>query len=641
MAIANNFFNGRPTFLNDFANGQTLDNRITFLRSGAATYYDGKSSALAEQNILLQSNNFYTTWGLTNTSVSQNVSDPSGTSNNAWTLTCGTTSSAIKNIYQTQGLGIATYTISAYLQAGTINFATLTSTNSLGNSSYAAVTVNLTSGSVAIGTPVAFGSYSSPSATITQVGSTSWYRITLSFTTTAGVYAYNYIGQSNSATPSLNTNGQPNAYVGATTDTILVYGAQLEQRSTATAYNQTTTTAINNFIPTLQSAPVNTPRFDFNPVTGESLGLLVEGSSTNLCTYSNGIGGTGWTNSAIAYTASANIAPDGTQTASLLAPSATSAQHVTYGTAINTSSSTVYTLSCYVKSAGLRYICLAFTRSSGDVLHALSNFDLQTGTAGTAITSGNVTYTTSASSNIVAVGNGWYRCALTFAVAAGGYPANPFIIATNTLTASTTFPTISGDGINGYYVWGMQFEATQNSGASSALTSFIATTSASVTRAAEYPTVTATNFSTFFNNSQGTWYVEAQGGYYASTGYCDAFVLGNASSSSVMRLIAQLNATQAQAAGPGGSISLTTNSLVNGVGQPNKIAFTYSNSSLTGSALGVATVSSSTNNAVPTATQMVIGYNISSQGWLNGHIKKLAYYPTAMTGANLQALTGS
>ena len=623
MAIANNFFNGRPTFLNDFANGQTLDNRITFLRSGAATYYDGKSSALAEQNILLQSNNFYTTWGLTNTSVSQNVSDPSGTSNNAWTLTCGTTSSAIKNIYQTQGLGIATYTISAYLQAGTINFATLTSTNSLGNSSYAAVTVNLTSGSVAIGTPVAFGSYSSPSATITQVGSTSWYRITLSFTTTAGVYAYNYIGQSNSATPSLNTNGQPNAYVGATTDTILVYGAQLEQRSTATAYNQTTTTAINNFIPTLQSAPINTPRFDFNPVTGESLGLLVEGSSTNLFNYSEDFTNAYWGKPALPVTASATIAPDGNQTGQLLTVTTSNVTHQLYSSATAVTNGSIYTFSVYLKYYGQQFAQLVPISAS------LCNFDLLNGIAGTP---------TNGTANIIPVGNGWYRCSYTFT--GNGTSPNFIICAAQSLTSSVQ-PAFAGNGFNGFYAWGAQLELTQNAGASSALTSYIKTTSASVTRAAEYPTVTATNFSTFFNNSQGTWYVEAQGGYYASTGYCDAFVLGNASSSSVMRLIAQLNATQAQAAGPGGSISLTTNSLVNGVGQPNKIAFTYSNSSLTGSALGVATVSSSTNNAVPTATQMVIGYNISSQGWLNGHIKKLAYYPTAMTGANLQALTGS
>jgi len=45
----------------------------------------------------------------------------------------------------------------------------------------------------------------------------------------------------------------------------------------------------------LKYATNNTPRFDHDPVTGESLGLLIENSETNYIPYSNGIG-SGWGN---------------------------------------------------------------------------------------------------------------------------------------------------------------------------------------------------------------------------------------------------------------------------------------------------------------------------------------------------------
>ena len=46
----------------------------------------------------------------------------------------------------------------------------------------------------------------------------------------------------------------------------------------------------------IQTAAVNVPRFDHDPVTGESLGLLVEEARTNLVTYSVANIGNGWSN---------------------------------------------------------------------------------------------------------------------------------------------------------------------------------------------------------------------------------------------------------------------------------------------------------------------------------------------------------
>jgi hypothetical protein len=56
--------------------------------------------------------------------------------------------------------------------------------------------------------------------------------------------------------------------------TLYAWGAQLEEGTTATPYIKTTSQALA------------APRFDHDPVTKESLGLLVEEARTNLLAYS-------------------------------------------------------------------------------------------------------------------------------------------------------------------------------------------------------------------------------------------------------------------------------------------------------------------------------------------------------------------
>ena len=92
---------------------------------------------------------------------------------------------------------------------------------------------------------------------------------------------------------------------------ILVWGAQLEEGTTATTYIPTTTSA---------SAA---PRFDHNPTTGESLGLLIEESRTNILLNSATLSTQSVTTSATAYTLSfygtGTVTLSGTSTAGPLA----------------------------------------------------------------------------------------------------------------------------------------------------------------------------------------------------------------------------------------------------------------------------------------------------------------------------------
>jgi hypothetical protein len=550
MSISANFNNTRPALLLDFANSQQLDPRVTFSRSTTAPYYDGKTSVLAEQNLFIQSNTFSNAaWVATSATIASGVTDPAGgTTAFSMTATAGNAT-----LYQTLTLTATAYTESIWIQR-------VTGTG----------TINLTLD----------GSTLSP---VTITG--SWAKYSYTATPSAG---------SRTIGIQIVTSG----------DAINIYGSQLENRSSATATNITTTTAITNYIPQLQTAPINTPRFDFNPTTGESLGFLIEQSSTNLLTYSQDYTNAVWTKATgCTVNNSATIAPDGTQTANSISQTTNGDTNGVYRTgAIFQSGRTV---SLYLKAGEITSV----TAQNG--AGQQWTFNLTTGV----FSSVNAVYTTSS----VSVGNGWWRLQIVLGSVAG---TDFFIGATSGASA-----------YNKFYMWGFQIEALAFS------TSYIATTSAQVTRASDNASMTGTNFSSWYNNQQGTLYAEnlkTTSGGSASFGVAS---ISNGTSSNSTNLY--INPT----------VSLTDiDVLNNGATQfsyysgayAKKQAVSFANNSMAGSSGG--TISTSSTGLVPSnVNQLVLGnvYSTSQSYQLNGWIKKLAYYPIAVTSAQLQALTGT
>jgi len=82
----------------------------------------------------------------------------------------------------------------------------------------------------------------------------------------------------------------------------------------------------------IQPATTNVPRFDHDPVTGESLGLLVEESRTNLIVGSEKFNVSPWINSGATITPNAGIAPNGTTTATRVQDVASATLRVVAGT---------------------------------------------------------------------------------------------------------------------------------------------------------------------------------------------------------------------------------------------------------------------------------------------------------------------
>jgi hypothetical protein len=236
------------------------------------------------------------------------------------------------------------------------------------------------------------------------------------------------------------------SYAGDITKGLFIWGAQFEQRSSVTAYTPTTTQPITNYIPTLLTAPSGVARFDHNPTTTESLGLLIEEQRTNLLLRSEDFGTT-WINTESSEQTNVVIAPDGTLTADKLVENTGTDFHAIEQN-IASVAAVVHTFSVYAKYSG-RNIQLWF--GFGDVSgNPGANFDLQNGTVGT--TSGTIT------ASIQSVGNGWYRC-MAAATSAVTTNFQCFIGLTSSTSGSARAQSYTGDGYSGIYLWGAQLEA--------------------------------------------------------------------------------------------------------------------------------------------------------------------------------------
>ena len=628
MTISANFPVTRPALLLDFSNQTVLDPRVTFARTTTALYYDNKSAALAEQNLVPYSNTLTNAiWGASGVATPVlNATDPTGTASGAYTVTANVGSSNHSLTSPGSGstipLVIGTYTFSCYLQAGTNNYASLNVYSSIAN--YAAVTFNLTSGSVAFGksgsgvSNLAYSTFA-----LTQVGSTNWWRCSLIFTSSAAQTIGVNVSLNTSATPTYGNYGTE-TWTALGTETLLVYGAQLEQRSAPTVYTATTATAVNTYTPTLQTAAINAPRFDYNPTTRESLGLLLEQASTNVMLYSSDYTNASWTKTACTITAAADISPDGTQNASLMVLGTTSASHQIVQTFTYTAAT--YTQSAYVKFYGQRFVQLT-TNATSFVTYC--NFDLIDGVVGTAGGGGSPV------GNIQNVGNGWYRISLTITAVAGA--AGFYIAAANSSTAGG-LPSFAGNGFNGYLVWGAQVEAAPSA------TSYIANTSIANNRTVDSASMTGANFSSWYNYSGGTVYVEAASGYVGTVSPPSSFVISDGTSANYLQFAYT-------------AVGITTAARVNSVTLQSltvnlpsaTVANTFYKSAwyLSGAGNGVSSAGQtattySTAVVAPAVNQLNIGaLGVTVGNPPNGRIKKFAYYPLALTNTQIQSLSAN
>ena len=459
------------------------------------------------------------------------------------------------------------YTLSVFLRKGTKDVVSIGD----GFNVNVLARFNLTSGTVT--------NFSASNSSIEQVG--DWFRCSATITptgTTLGLMLFtgnNYAGH--------DTSGDFHAF-----------GPQLEEGTTPTTFVANTT---------------GSAKF----ITGATFGprvpmILVEPSATNLVTYSEDFSHSSWTKGGSSVV-SGFSSPDGNNTAFKLTEGTNNSFHyienITYSP---TQSKQLFSI--YIKDAGdTEFIRIA---SNDSVTGWDYFFNPKTGQA---------ISDTFTSSNITTLNNGWYRIELladgSNYVTSGSVP---FIISLSNDGSTLSY---QGDGTSGVYIWGAQLET------GSVATSYIPTSggdAAARTRTKDNLVISGSDFSDFFNTGgDGTFYAEYQ---FNDADGANSLIYGSADN----QRFAYKNA--------GSSSPLLsydgTNVLSYGrlsAGTLLRTALSFDSNSMEGSQDGsAATMSGQTapfphNGNFRSATELSIGSDTTGGKQLNGHIKRLIYWP--------------
>jgi hypothetical protein len=266
-----------------------------------------------------------------------------------------------------------------------------------------------------------------------------------------------------------------NMFSAALNDSVYVWGAQLNK-----GY-------IKPYVRT--SDRTNIPRLDYT--LGTCPTIEIEPSRTNLITFSEDMTQTSvYTLSEVSVSANQIVAPDGNTTADKVIPSVVNGNHRIRlsGYGYNATASTV-TVSVFAKKGELTKFRLGISASAA--IGAL--FDLDNGT---------FTNISTGVGRITAYPNGWYRCSVT---------GTAGTVCDTLLTDNSGNIAFAGNGTDGLYLWGWQFEQWPGAGLTTTsvfyATSYIPTYGTTVTRANEAIALSNLVSNNIVSATGGTWFV--------------------------------------------------------------------------------------------------------------------------------------
>ena len=370
----------------------------------------------------------------------------------------------------------------------------------------------------------------------------------------------------------------------------------------------------------ITAATNNQPRFDYNPITLACKGLLIEESRTNICLQSNQFDTT-WTNNNTAEAAAQGTSPDGTNNAWSLTNDATLGIHNILQPIGWTATAT--TVSMYVKYVDHRWLAI---RIGGAANNYFGSYDLQNGVTGL--------YTAGCTTTMTAVGNSWYRITISATLTVVG-TVNLLITMNNSDNANQD--TYSGTGTK-LLMYGVQVET------GAFPTSYIPTTSAALTRNADVATMTGTNFSSWFNATQGSAVIGFNNTAIAtSTGDLYLWSLTNSSNTSKRispRLITSTRGQIAAFANDGTSFIYSVFDGTYSSGNA-KCAVAFKLSNRFGAVLNGGSVSENTTGTLADGgyDELIFGANSGGANIFNGWIRTFNFYPQSLTNAEIQAFS--
>jgi hypothetical protein len=333
----------------------------------------------------------------------------------------------------------------------------------------------------------------------------------------------------------------------------------------------------------IKTVGVNEPRFDHDPATGESLGLLIEESRIN-------------------FIASSETTFSGTATGDFFRGKEIHNKSVNLNGFYFGSQFQNYNI-----QAGDKYFLTGFIRAGS-----------QTGSI-------NIRWIDGFNTAIPAVNNFTYTPTTDGEFVSFEFTFTAGVNITMNIALSGNFGDDADFAI-------MQFEK------GSFPTSYIPTSGSTVTRAADTATIEGTNFSSWYNQSEGT--VFAKSSYFGlSTGSLDIIYEINDGGASdrhhlMLRETADDLRTQTRSGGVNGLQQLFSRPAKN---QLFSNALGYKINDCASSLDGSNPVNDNSVQ-IPTVDRMFIGSRLGTD-FLNGHIARLTYYPKRLTNAQLQILT--
>ena len=361
-----------------------------------------------------------------------------------------------------------------------------------------------------------------------------------------------------------------------------------------TVVRATTATRVNS-AGLIESMANNVPRLDYLNASCPS--LLVEPQRTNYFPYSENI--SAWYEPDDGVTLTSNTtdtaSPDGTNNASKITIVGGNQRNFQ----ITNSVSGVGTFSAYVK-AGTSSTLALYTSSAS----LLIGYNLST----LAVTQ------TTGTGTITSVGNGWYR-----------------ITATNTLGANEVLQVLyTGTAGQTIYIWGFQVEA------GSYLTSYIPTTSASVTRNADV--ISKTGISSLIGQTEGVLFLDFVYNELDTNGMIPITIGTNTANHAYLYIDGNNKVYFDFVSGNliSCSISTATNFAVKGTRY--KMAFAYKANDFTfyinGNQIG-----SDSSGSIASFSNLFMYYPYGSGYSGDQNINVSALFPTRLTNAELASLT--
>ena len=460
-----------------------------------------------------------------------------------------------------------------------------------------------TVGSLASGLPMTF-SFRVTSFTNTNLRTTDFFNAGTGFTGQSYFYT-DTTGTTHTLTafeslPKSGTNGVGTYSVTATTNATsanIVFGSDCngvggrsgDVTITEPQLQYGTVVLRSVYVPnsSIIAAKWDSPRFDYDPTTPAPLGLLIEGSATNLLNYSESFRTTPvaaeqvWADSA-SISRGFETGPDGVSNSSVTFVATGVSGNVTASNAVGTAA--VRTLSFWARRTG-----------GGTVEYTVDN---------------------GASWNSQAITQTWTR--YSFVLSSASQRVG-FRIATGAGTA----------------IWGAQLEA--GSGASS----YIPTGASTVQRLADNCSIVSPNFAPWFNASAGTLLVSARTAtrYVDAAGFDFPAVLTLDSNNHIGPC--QWNGVVYGVVRAGGSYRINYATLASPGNNANyKAAIAYADSDYAGVANG-GSIQTGSGTTVPSGlNQLALGASRSGvAGNFFGHISQIKFWPTRLPNAQLQSLT--